>query len=161
MTIVNSSEFAEARPVQGWPLSLTMRIDTIAPGYLRYVCGASALKRQASFLTLAVLRDKGLEHVFSCFRKVGVAEDRTGTDPLAHIARALTVLRARDICRALVEDGASILVSLLSRASHDALPQHIYRHLIDLSCSPDHKERAALLRGRDKITANIVEVALR
>jgi hypothetical protein len=147
--------------VKGWVLPVAIRIDCASAGYLRYLCSASALKRQTAFLTFAVLEKHSPEYVALRFRQAELPDCEPHLDAIVQIGNVLRTARARDICRALFGDTSSTLVSLLSRASHDAFPQHVYGHLIDLACRPEHRDRVELLRSGDKITKENVEVVLR
>jgi hypothetical protein len=135
----------EPKPVAGWPLALALRLDLACPAYLRCLCTGSTLKRQANFIAMTVLEEKGSDHLISCFETGGIAKCHRGSDPLTEIARVLMTARAQAIYEALFGQASSSFVRLTHRIGNGPLSPSAYRKLIDLMYRSEYRHRARLL----------------
>lgn len=80
--------------------------------------------------------------------------------PMASIARALVLLKARKIVQAVFGDVPRGLLGMLSRLGDHPLPQHrFYRLVFDMFADAEHRERAnALLQVTGRISPSHIEI---
>jgi hypothetical protein len=81
--------------------------------------------------------------------------------PMAWIAQALILLKARKIVRAVFVEVPRGLLGMLSRLGDTPLPQHrFYRLVFEMFSDPEHRQRAsALLQMTGKIGPSQIEIA--
>jgi hypothetical protein len=66
--------------------------------------------------------------------------------PMARIAQALTVMKARKVVQAVFGEIPQGMLGMLSRLGDTPLPQHRFYHLIfEMFSNPEHRQRAAAL----------------
>jgi hypothetical protein len=150
------SKTRRPRPIDGWALSALIELDEAHPGTLRFALSASALRRQAFFITSSLLRN-GVDEVASRLRPL--CADQPQPSPLAEVAYVLATCRVRDIVRALYGDVEGF-VGALSRIGHDPLHPVTYRRLLAILTRPEHRHRAKVLRQVPKITSSTLSVLM-
>src|SRR5688500_2734429 len=148
------SKTRRPRPIDGWALSGLIELDEARPGTLRFLLSASALRRQAFFITSSLLRN-GVDEVASRLRPL--CADQPQPSPLAEVASVLATCRVRDIVRALYGDVEG-LVGALGRLGHDPLHPLAYRSLVSLLSDPQHRARAMVLKQVEKTTPTMISV---
>src|SRR5687767_14139922 len=151
-----ASKTRRPRPIDGWALSALIELDDARPGTLRLALSGSALRRQAFFITLSLLRN-GVEEVAGRLRPL--CADQTKTTPLAEVASVLATCRVRDIGRALYGDVEG-LVGALGRLGHAPLHPLTYRRLVAILTRPEHRHRAKVLRQVPRITSSTLSVLM-
>jgi hypothetical protein len=153
----------EPNPVMGFALPLAIRLDQAHPGYMRHLSTCSTLKRQANFLALSIMEEKGADHLVGHFTAAGLTKDHASHDPHCQIAHVLITARAQDLCEceALFGRGSAASVRLLHRIGNGPLPQTAYRRLIHLMSRPELQDRARLLMQGCPISKVGIEAALR
>jgi hypothetical protein len=144
------------RPIDGWALAALIDLDEAHPGTLRLALSGSALRRQAFFITMSLLRN-GVEEVAGRLRPL--CADQPQPSPLAEVASVLATCRVRDIVRALYGDVEG-LVGALGRLGHDPLHPVTYRSLVAILSLPEHRHRAKVLRVVPKITSSTLSILL-
>jgi hypothetical protein len=133
------------RPYQGWPLEVAVELDCATPSFLAASLYFGPLKRQAFFSVAAELRlGAPAEDLAQRLRDAAPSVcGAPGLSPLAQIARALVVLRAKGIieclCGGSVPDG---LTGTLARLKADLAGEpERYRELRRIFLSDDAIER--------------------
>lgn len=160
MTALPASKALRPRPFGGWALSAAIELDAHSPGFISYALCGSSLKRQVVFVALAMLEQEGPEILAFRLRALAPAHCVLPRHPMAQIAQALTVMRARKILQAVYGEAPPGFLCMLSRLGDNPLPQQrLYGLIFEMSSNPKHRERAAaLLQISGEIGASQLEV---
>ncbi|WP_457105673.1 hypothetical protein [Methylobacterium sp. P5_C11] len=151
------------RPFSGSYLEVACTLDAACPGFLNRLFYASDLRRATIFAALAEIKFDGADQVVLRLRRLAPALCHPDLDIWAQVARALMVLRARNIVQAIFGDVPDGLVGLLARLGPDPLPNRgQYRLAHRLFADPRARARAKLLRQTPgRITPDHIETAVR
>ncbi|AWM86799.1 hypothetical protein C4E04_08730 [Microvirga sp. 17 mud 1-3] len=143
-------------------MEIAIELDLACPGFLASAFYASPVRRQAIFLTLAVLARDGLEKLaLRLDYASSTSSERHHRVLQRHIACTLmTTKRAREIIRGVcgaVPDG---LVGVLHRIGDDPLRDpDLYSRLIETFSDPRHRmRRDVLCQHGGAITATQIEI---
>jgi hypothetical protein len=138
-----------ACPYSGIYLDRSVLLDCSSPGFLASSFFFPPLKRQAIFLAFAVIDWKSPQEAAARLAEAAPGVCQARLDPLAVIARALTVLRPRAILRAVLGAVPDGLCGTLARLGMDPIapiPSR-YHALLRMfsSARPDDRARVRLL----------------
>jgi hypothetical protein len=160
MTALPASKVLRPRPFGGPVLSSTVTIDIHAPGFVSYVLCASNLKRQAIFAALTMLEQGDPEDLAARLSALAPVHCVVPPHPMARIAQALTVMRARKVLQAVFGEVPQGMLGMLSRLGDSPLPQHrFYRLIFEVFSAPVHRQRAAaLLQITGTISPSHIEI---
>jgi hypothetical protein len=93
-----------------------------------------------------MLEQEGPEILAARLRALAPAHCVLPPHPMAQIAQALTVMRARKILQAVYGEAPPGFLGMLSRLGDNPLPQQrLYGLIFEMSSDPKHRERAAAL----------------
>lgn len=149
------------RSFDGPYLDAACKLDAAAPGFLNRLLYASNLRRAATFATLLQIEFERPAAMAERLRPFAPAGCLPEIDPCAQVARALLVLREREIIAALFGSVPDGFLGLLGRLGSQPLPDSsLYALLHDLLGNPAHQARAKLLRQIPGLVSLIKIVAV-
>lgn len=137
-----------------------IELDAYCPSFLAYALSASTLKRQCIFAALGMLEQEGPDVLAARLSAFAPPDCALPPHPMARIAQALTVMRARKIVQAAFGEVPLGLLGMLSRLGDNPLPQHrFYRLVFEMFSDPEQRQRAnALLQITGKIDPSQIEI---
>ncbi|QRM27889.1 hypothetical protein [Microvirga sp. VF16] len=161
MTPMPANKVLKPRPFGGEQLIRAIELDAHCPSFLAYTLSASVLKRQSIFAALGMLEQEGPDLLAARLSALTPAHYAVPSHPMARIAQALTVMRARTIVQAVFGAAPPGLLGMLSRLGDSPLPQRrFYRLIFEMFSNPEHRQRAeALLQITGKISPSHIEIA--
>ncbi len=151
----------EPRAYGGHALQIAAHLDASCPGFLLATFYGSSLKRQAQFAAFSAIDLADPSRFDARLRAVApaVVAGMERLDPLARIARALILLRAKRIIEVALGSCPTGFLGLMARVGSDPLPKSVYRKAHALYEDPHNKGRAAVLRQlRGTIAPTTIEV---
>jgi hypothetical protein len=147
------------RPIpSGWALDQILLLDEAHAGFLRFLHGASALRRQGVYLALTQLDYARPDILASAFLAATTGSQRDRTSALAVTATSLMTMRVSDVIHCVFGFTPNGLRGALARCGPDPLDKVTYTRLRAIHDDVKNRPRAALLRHAGQIDDDLVGV---
>ncbi|MGH1570880.1 hypothetical protein ACRAWG_09655 [Methylobacterium sp. P31] len=125
-----------------WVLDLSIDLDFACPGFIAATLRFGIQRRQAFFLVLTTVRERGVNEVARRLRHREFAPEFRDLEDVALLGRAVVHLRRpRDLVRAVFGGSPDGLLGALARLGPDPIEPEQYRELARLFFSSDPADR--------------------
>jgi len=142
----------------GWALDQVSCLDQEYPGFLRYMLGASVLRRQGIFFALAQAEDANLDWLVTALSFVAREKAPAFLTANGALGFYLFSLRVRLIIQAIHCKCPQGLVGTLAKVGENPLPKEKYASIFRVLNDPSEQARGHLLRSEPKVTASLLDV---
>jgi hypothetical protein len=142
----------------GWALDHVSCLDQEYPGFLRYMLGASGLRRQGIFFALAQAEGANLDWLVTALSVVAREKAPAFLSPIGALGFYLCSLRVRRIIQAIHCKCPQGLVGTLAKVGENPLPKEKYASVFRVLNDPAEQARGDLLRSEPKVTASLLDV---